>query len=151
MTKITLSIIKKLFLRFGVLILLLANSNSANDTEIGWNDLIPWTAVFTPSEVKFNDKLDGKIVKIPGYIVPLDYSGTGVTEFMLVPYVGACIHVPPPPPNQLVYVTTDKPWDTMTLWEPVWVTGEIVIKSQTNEWAETGYEISADKIEFYDY
>ena len=101
--------------------------------------------------LKFNDKLDGKIVKIPGYIVPLDYSGTGVTEFMLVPYVGACIHVPPPPPNQLVYVTTDKPWDTMTLWEPVWVTGEIVIKSQTNEWAETGYEISADKIEFYDY
>ncbi len=128
MTKITLSIIKNLFLSFGVLILLLANSNSANDTEIGWNDLIPWTAVFTPSEVKFNDKLDGKIVKIPGYIVPLDYSGTGVTEFMLVPYVGACIHVPPPPPNQLVYVTTDKPWDTMTLWEPVWVTGEIIVK-----------------------
>ena len=47
---------------------------------------------------------------------------------MLVPYVGACIHVPPPPPNQLVYVTTDKPWDTMTLWEPVWVTGEIIVK-----------------------
>jgi hypothetical protein len=70
---------------------------------------------------------------------------------MLVPYVGACIHVPPPPPNQLVYVTTDKPWDTMTLWEPVWVTGEIIVKIQTNEWAETGYEISADKIEFYDY
>ena len=66
MTKITLSIIKKLFLSFGVLILLLANSNSANDTEIGWNDLIPWTAVFTPSEVKFNEKLDGKTVKIPG-------------------------------------------------------------------------------------
>ena len=50
MTKITLSIIKNLFLSFGVLILLLANSNSANDTEIGWNDLIPWTAVFTPSD-----------------------------------------------------------------------------------------------------
>jgi len=39
----------------------------------------------------------------------------------------------------------------MTLWEPVWVTGEIVIKSQINEWAETGYQISADEIEFYDY
>jgi hypothetical protein len=151
MTKITLSIIKNLFLSFGVLILLLANSNSANDTEIGWNDLIPWTAVFTPNEVKFNKKLDGKTVKIPGYIVPLDHIGFGVVEFMLVPFIGACVHVPPPPPNQLIHVTTEKPWDAMTLWEPVWVTGEIVIKFHTNEWAETGYQISADEIEFYDY
>jgi len=151
MTKITLSIIKKLLLSFGVLILLLSNSNSANDTEIGWNDLIPWTAVFTPSEVKFNEKLDGKTVKIPGYIVPLDHIGFGVVEFMLVPFIGACIHVPPPPPNQLIYVTTKEPWDAMTLWEPIWVTGTIIVKAQTNIWAETGYQISADEIEFYDY
>ncbi|MDB9817954.1 DUF3299 domain-containing protein [Pelagibacterales bacterium] len=145
------NLIKKLTFSFSLLILINSNSYSIDKNEIGWHDLIPWTAIFTSGEVKFNKKLDGKIVKIPGYIVPLDYSGTGVTEFMLVPYVGACIHVPPPPPNQLVYVTTDKPWDTMTLWEPVWVTGEIIVKIQTNEWAETGYEISADKIEFYDY
>ena len=103
------------------------------------------------SSVKFNNKLDGETVKIPGFIVPLDHIGFGVTEFMLVPFVGACIHVPPPPPNQLVYVTTEVPWDAMTLWEPVWVTGKIIVKAQTNIWAETGYQISADEIDFYDY
>jgi len=48
--------------------------------------------------------LDGKTVSIGGYMLPLEYSGTKVTEFLLVPYLGACIHVPPPPPNQIVHV-----------------------------------------------
>ena len=142
---------KKLFFSFGILALLIANSFSADSREIGWSDLIPWTNIFTPNTVKFNNKLDGETVKIPGFIVPLDHIGFGVTEFMLVPFVGACIHVPPPPPNQLVYVTTEEPWDAMTLWEPVWVTGKIIVKAQTNIWAETGYQISADEIDFYDY
>jgi len=142
---------KKLFFSFGILALLIVNSFSADSREIGWSDLIPWTNIFTPNSVKFNNKLDGETVKIPGFIVPLDHIGFGVTEFMLVPFVGACIHVPPPPPNQLVYVTTDEPWDAMTLWEPVWVTGKIIVKAQTNIWAETGYQISADEIDFYDY
>ena len=143
--------IKNIFTIFGILLLLISNSYSKDSKEITWSDLVPWTNVFTPNEVKFNKKLDGKTVIIPGYIVPLDHIGFGVVEFMLVPFIGACIHVPPPPPNQLIYVTTEKPWDSMTLWEPVWGTGEIVIKSQINEWAETGYQISADEIEFYDY
>ena len=131
--------------------MLIVNSFSADSREIGWSDLIPWTNIFTPNTVKFNNNLDGESVKIPGFIVPLDHIGFGVTEFMLVPFVGACIHVPPPPPNQLVYVTTEEPWDAMTLWEPVWVTGKIIVKAQTNIWAETGYQISADEIDFYDY
>ena len=142
---------KKLFFSFGIFALLIVNSFSADSREIGWSDLIPWTNIFTPNSVKFNNKLDGETVKIPGFIVPLDHIGFEVTEFMLVPFVGACIHVPPPPPNQLVYVTTEEPWDAMTLWEPVWVTGKIIVKAQTNIWAETGYQISADEIDFYDY
>ena len=142
---------KKLFFSFGIFALLIVNSFSADSREIGWSDLIPWTNIFTPNAVKFNNKLDGETVKIPGFIVPLDHIGFEVTEFMLVPFVGACIHVPPPPPNQLVYVTTEEPWDAMTLWEPVWVTGKIIVKAQTNIWAETGYQISADEIDFYDY
>ena len=143
--------IKNFFAILGILLLLISNSYSKDSKEITWSDLVPWTNVFTPNEVKFNKKLDGKTVKIPGYIVPLDHIGFGVVEFMLVPFIGACIHVPPPPPNQLIYVTTEKPWDAMTLWEPIWVTGTIIVKSQTNIWAETGYQISADEIEFYDY
>ena len=143
--------IKNFFAILGILLLLISNSYSKDSKEITWSDLVPWTNVFTPNEVKFNKKLDGKTVKIPGYIVPLDHIGFGVVEFMLVPFIGACIHVPPPPPNQLIYVTTKEPWDAMTLWEPIWVTGTIIVKSQTNIWAETGYQISADEIEFYDY
>ena len=143
--------IKNFFAILGILLLLISNSYSKDSKEITWSDLVPWTNVFTPNYVKFNKKLDGKTVKIPGYIVPLDHVGFGVVEFMLVPFIGACIHVPPPPPNQLIYVTTEKPWDAMTLWEPIWVTGTIIVKSQTNIWAETGYQISADEIEFYDY
>ena len=142
---------KKLFFSFGIFALLIVNSFSADSREIGWSDLIPWTNIFTPNAVKFNNKLDGETVKIPGFIVPLDHIGFEVTEFMLVPFVGACIHVPPPPPNQLVYVTTEEPWDAMTLWEPVWVTGKIIVKAQTNIWAETGSQISAEDIDFYDY
>jgi hypothetical protein len=49
--------------------------------------------------------LDGTKVRIPGYIVPLEADDQGrLTEFFLVPFLGACIHVPPPPPNQIVYV-----------------------------------------------
>ena len=143
--------IKNFFAILGILLLLISNSYSKDSKEITWSDLVPWTNVFTPNEVKFNKKLDGKTVKIPSYIVPLDHIGFGVVEFMLVPFIGACIHVPPPPPNQLIYVTTEKPWDAMTLWEPIWVTGTIIVQAQTNIWAETGYQISADEIEFYDY
>lgn len=82
-----------------------------------------------------NTELDGKLVKIPGYLLPLNLSGSAVTEFLLVPYVGACIHVPPPPPNQIIYSVSahpvpyriDKPFI------PVSVTGRIKTKSLSKE------------------
>ena len=47
-----------------------------------------------------DDNLDGKSVRIPGYVLPLEFEDTGVTAFLLVPYVGACIHAPPPLPTR---------------------------------------------------
>jgi hypothetical protein len=58
------------------------------------------------------EDLNGRIVRMPGYLLPLDVIGAKVTEFLLVPYIGACIHVPPPPPNQIVYVKVVK----MPIW-----------------------------------
>jgi hypothetical protein len=66
-----------------------------------------------------------------------------------VPYVGACLHTPPPPANQLVFVTTKKPWPSQKLWEAVWVTGEMLHELQTTEVAETGYHLAADAMETY--
>ena len=73
-----------------------------------------------------------------------------MTSFILVPYVGACIHVPPPPPNQLVYFSTETPWPSDSLWDPVWVTGWMSAKMRSTKLAEIGYSIAADQIEPYE-
>ena len=68
--------------------------------------------------------LDGKPIRMPGYLLPLEFDGKRVTEFLLVPYVGACIHTPPPPPNQIVHVTTESGFEIGGgLYTPVWVNG----------------------------
>ena len=73
-----------------------------------------------------NSDLIGQQVRIPGYLLPLEFEGEKVTEFFLVPYVGACIHTPPPPPNQIVHVVTDTPFTTDgDLFTPVWVNGTL--------------------------
>lgn len=96
-------------------------------------------------------QLDGKQVKLPGFVVPLEYNETNVSEFLLVPYFGACIHVPPPPSNQIVYVTTGGAGPTMEgLWEPVWVTGTLKTESSSSELAEAGYKLDAVQIEPYE-
>lgn len=71
-----------------------------------------------------NEDLNGKLVRIPGYLLPLEFDGNKVTEFFLVPYVGACIHTPPPPPNQIVHVKIEEAYTTDGgLYTPVWVNG----------------------------
>ena len=136
---------------FLITITLITSQLAAEPKEIGWNDLIPWTAVFNPSEVKFNKRLDGKNIKIPGYLIPLEFEAKSISEFMLVPYIGACIHVPPPPANQLIYVVTEQLWREKSMWEPVWVSGVIKINANETYIAESGYEIIADKIKIYEY
>lgn len=75
-------------------------------------------------------ELDGKPVVMPGFILPLEYAGTKVTEFLLVPWVGACIHTPPPPANQIVHVVVDENQarESKGLFEPVSVTGTMFTK-----------------------
>ena len=133
-----------------LLISLMSTAAHSAPKEIDWDDLIPWTAVFSPGEVKFNKSLVDKEVKIPGYVLPLDMFGRDINSFLLVPYIGACIHVPPPAPNQIVYVEAEVPWQGLAWWEPVYVTGKIKIENQNIEdLAIVGYEMSASEIEYY--
>ena len=92
---------------------------------------------------------NGQIVQLSGYVVPLDYKGTGVVAFILVPYIGACIHVPPPPANQLVLVTTETPYEADGMFEAVTVTGMFGTASMSTQLAEIGYALSADRIRPY--
>lgn len=96
-----------------------------------------------------NKTMDGLQVKIPGFIVPLDMEGSKVRTFFLVPYYGACIHVPPPPPNQMVYVELDKPVPSTPMYEAQWVTGKLQTQSKANEIAIATYTIKATKLETY--
>ncbi|MDE1462380.1 DUF3299 domain-containing protein [Spartinivicinus poritis] len=94
--------------------------------------------------------LDKKEVKLPGYIVPLNMKDDGsITEFLLVPYFGACIHVPPPPPNQVVHVIHEKGLNPDALYDPFWVTGTLSITGIETELAQAGYTMKAKQVELY--
>ena len=91
----------------------------------------------------------GRIVRMSGFIVPIDQRGTGVIAFILVPYVGACVHVPPLPANQLVFVTTETPYESSGMFEPVTVTGMFRTASMSTQLADIGYALSAEDIRAY--
>lgn len=75
--------------------------------------------------VAINSRLNNALVRIPGYVLPLEYKGKQVSEFLLVPWVGACIHTPPPPANQIVHVVPAKPFESTGMFAAVWVTGRL--------------------------
>jgi hypothetical protein len=91
--------------------------------------------------------LNGQHVKIGGYVVPLDFESTSVKEFLLVPFVGACIHVPPPPANQIVYVKADKGFEIAGQFDPVWVTGTLKTETAFTGVADAGYSLDAESVE----
>ncbi|MBB3103148.1 DUF3299 domain-containing protein [Azomonas macrocytogenes] len=96
------------------------------------------------------ESLDGAWVKLPGYIVPLEFSAENrAVDFLLVPYLGACIHVPPPPSNQIVHVRTELGVLVNDLDQPFWVEGILQVKHSSSELAEAGYAMEADKIYLY--
>ncbi|MCE0494033.1 DUF3299 domain-containing protein [Vibrio salinus] len=95
-------------------------------------------------------ELDGSLVKIPGFVIPLEGDENTVTEFFLVPYFGACIHVPPPPPNQIIYVNMPQGAPVQRLWDIIYVIGTLKASEMSNDIAQAGYTIQADSIEPYD-
>lgn len=129
-----------------------------------WSDLLPQGGAAMVGEIAHEDAAraagsaqsvalrrdwDGRLVSLPGYVVPLDYDGTGTTAFILVPFVGACIHVPPPPANQLVMVTTERPYEIKGAFDAVVVTGMFGAAAASTALAEVGYALSAERIEPY--
>ena len=95
--------------------------------------------------------LNGQHIRLPGYIVPLEVSEEGrTTEFLLVPYFGACIHVPPPPSNQIVHVRSEIGVKLEELYQPYWIEGQMQVKPSTSELADAGYQMDAEKIYIYE-
>ena len=151
-----------------VLIVVGGASAAPKPQELTWNQLIPaggggpdYTRVSPVLQIikgLLSDEtnpppvvasLDGRHVRLSGYVVPLKHKGTRVSEFLLVPYVGACIHVPPPPQNQIVHVTPNNPIKVKKLFAAVTVTGTMKTRSSASELAETGYSITGGDVRPY--
>ncbi|CDT44056.1 conserved hypothetical protein [Vibrio coralliirubri] len=152
---------KKLTTTLGLSVALFsAFSVHADTQEIEWIDLVPAqeqamireaTQPFLaehswdmPEQNKLGSvrkELDGQHVKIPGFIIPLEGDDEIATEFLLVPYYGACIHVPPPPTNQIIYVNSPKDVSAQGLWDTVYLTGTLRTKDTSTDVADTGYQM----------
>lgn len=91
-------------------------------------------------------ELDGQTVRLPGFVVPLDFEGQEVSEFLLVPYFGACIHTPPPPANQIILVRAAKPVKGMRTMEPVWVQGTLGVARVGSSMGVSGYTMDARSV-----
>jgi hypothetical protein len=94
--------------------------------------------------------LDNKMVRLRGFMVTLEGDGKAISEFLLVPFFGACIHVPPPPSNQIVLVRTGrKPFRFNQTFDMVSVTGRLRTERASNELASASYVLEATQVEPY--
>lgn len=93
--------------------------------------------------------LDGKAVRLPGYVVSLDGEGEAIREFLLVPYFGACIHVPPPPANQVVHVRARQPLPGIRTMDTVWISGVMRIEQADTMFGMAGYAMHDATLEPY--
>ncbi|KPV94826.1 hypothetical protein AN214_03127 [Pseudoalteromonas sp. P1-9] len=151
-----------LLFTFFALITLLSNQLFANGKakELYWEDLIPKGYSSSPVEgqsahnenseanwvqpdlnAPIVKELNNTMVTLPGFVVPLEGNDEVITEFLLVPYFGACIHVPPPPPNQIVHVTFKDGVPIESLYDAISVTGKMKTESWEGELAKVGYRI----------
>ncbi|MEM9669188.1 MAG: DUF3299 domain-containing protein [Pseudomonadota bacterium] len=97
------------------------------------------------------EELEGKRVRIPGFVLPFEYVESGeISEFLLVPYFGACIHSPPPPPNQIVFAQAENAMDLGQQWNPIWAIGTMRTSSHYNELGNAAYTLEIDSWDTYD-
>lgn len=127
------------------------------DIDLFFNRIKKWRTELNRRNKQIQDKLNKKKVSLAGYLLPLDFSDKGTKEFLLVPYVGACIHTPPPPANQIAFVLMSKPYKIKKLYEPVWVTGRMNTTAVSKNLSltdgsspvEAGYTLSGENISKY--
>ncbi len=120
---------------------------SALATEIDWRLLgeMDYVTGQVQGELK---TLDGTRVRIPGFMVPLEDNARKVTEFLLVPTPQACIHVPAPPPNQMVHAKM-KDEGAATAFGPIWIHGVFKIVTTKSMYGDSAFEMTVDTIEPY--
>ncbi len=125
----------------------LESANPEGIVEGGALDQMMQFGTFTTVE-----ELDNTRVKIPGFVVPLDFNAQNeYTEFLIVPYFGACLHTPPPPPNQIIFAKSKKPTKVDDIYVAYWFEG--VLKTQRNDTAlaDAAYELELAGMSDYSF
>lgn len=152
--------IRSVFLLFVTLLALPAVAKEP--VEVYWEDLVPagFNELAPPTSTSNHqstmaqlqpdapvvDKYNGEYVKVPGFVVPLEGTDRLTTEFLLVPYFGACIHVPPPASNQIIYVTFEDGVAIEDLYDAVWVTGTLSTEAWKGDIASVGYRMKGEAV-----
>jgi hypothetical protein len=117
-------------------------------TTVGWNTLKTLTSAKISSPAT---ALNNKVVAVPGFMVPLEDDADEVTEFLLVPFAGACIHVPPPPPNQMIYVKLTKNQKAkMSFTDPIVVTGQLHVATVDSPYGDVSYSLDGNSVKPYE-
>ena len=154
-----------------------AQGKATTYKEISWDDLLPksWDPMKVITELNLdklkdsdpkameameklkrmwndapsNPAMNGQAIRIAGFLVPLEWGKREVKEFLLVPYFGACIHVPPPPANQIIHVVADKPYKAKEDMDAVWVSGILELATSQTDMGDSGYRLRARKVDLY--
>ena len=150
---------------------------SASYTETPWDDLVPanWDPAKDFAAMDFGSledsdpraiaaleklraawdnapivpTLNGRRIRIAGFMVPLEAEKGVVREFLLVPYFGACIHTPPPPANQIIHVLTSRPYKSEQGMDAVWISGTLQTTRANTGMGSAGYSMKADVVTAY--
>ena len=140
------------------LVILISSPVFGEPEMLSWRDLLPALddSLLLGDQVPFGERvrldLDNKEIRIPGFIVPVDFENRQVvTRFLLVPYFGACIHEPAPPPNQTIYAEFEPGYKLESLWDPFWIEGKLSTIRVEENLATASYTLRADKIEPFEY
>lgn len=97
------------------------------------------------------ESMNDKDIRIPGFVVPVDFDDQQkITSFFLVPFFGACIHEPPPPPNQIIYVEVEEGFEHSSIYDPVWVSGNLKTELFEDPIATSAYTMKLEHIENYE-
>lgn len=162
---------RKQLARLGPLLLLMVSSFAwAQPREIDWLELMPaedLALLESMPEIEHegdgpallpDEIMTGRVVpemanvqgRIPGFVVPLRATADmRIQEFFLVPYYGACIHVPPPPPNQIIHVKYEEGFTLRALYDPVWIEGELLIERTEKDLGTSSYSLVATSVKPY--
>lgn len=128
------------------------------DLDALYERYVAWATEVERRGTLTEQKYDGERVAIAGYLLPLEFDPKGTTEFLLVPYFGACIHEPPPPPNQVIYIKSSAPFAPASLFEGVRITGTMRVQSEKKDLSfvdgsnavASGYVLEGESIEPYE-